>query len=663
MKLSIVQKLSISSIFLVLISAGVVAGIFHFKTTNMLVDHALKRISLEVQEAGTALLQIVANQDENILFLANTPPIQGILRARAAGGIDKKETTSYVQWVSHLEKTFESLIKRKSKYYQIRFIDKYGQEMVSVYRTPLKIIRSRGKNLQNKAHRHYVKDTLKLKAGEIYMSDINLNREFGEIQRPHLEVFRIATPIYDERNNKVAGLLVVTFEVGSELRAIQKSIRNNDNGTIYITNDHGGYLLHPNPEKTYGFDLDKRYRIQEDIPQLAEQFIPGNQNKYLTLMPHDTNGKDVVNFTKIAFDPSHPERFISVIMTQDYASIVAEESDLLNEIVIWSIFLVLLGVALAIIFAIRITRPIKQITQAVNEFSQQRTTTLNIPVNSTDEVGSLAKSFNSMIKQIEHSQIQLEDMNNNLEKMVQTRTNDLNKALVEAELANKSKSEFLSQMSHELRTPLNAILGFAQMLELHSENLNNVQQQNVQEIMDAGYHLLTLINDVLDLTRIESGNLEVIIENVSINKVIAQCIILIQPQATSGHLEIVNRLNTKEYFVKADSTRLKQVFLNLLSNAIKYNCDNGKIILDCKIIDKQRLRVSVIDSGEGLAEEDIDKLFTSFERLDKKNNVEGAGIGLVITKQLLDLMNGAIGVECAQAKGCTFWVELDLVAE
>lgn len=233
----------------------------------------------------------------------------------------------------------------------------------------------------------------------------------------------------------------------------------------------------------------------------------------------------------------------------------------------------------------------------------------------------------------------------------------------EAEHANTAKSEFLSRMSHELRTPLNAVLGFGQLLDLDAEGLNATQRGNVKEILVAGRHLLNLINEVLDLAKIESGKMEITMEDVPVDDPLQQCITLIQSQAEARQVELIDHISGKGYTVQADFTRLKQALLNLLSNAVKYNHDHGRITLDCETIGKQVLRIRVTDTGRGLTKEDRNKLFTPFERIDAANNVEGTGIGLVITKHLLELMGGTIGVESTPGEGSTFWIELALSSD
>lgn len=255
---------------------------------------------------------------------------------------------------------------------------------------------------------------------------------------------------------------------------------------------------------------------------------------------------------------------------------------------------------------------------------------------------------------------ELQQHRDHLEELVRARSADLILAREEAENASRAKSEFLSSMSHELRTPMNAILGFGQMLELDADGFNKTQRENVGEILGAGNHLMELINEVLDLARIESGKMEVSIEEVHIDDVLNQCLNLIKPQAKRLNIQVTNHASGHDHIVKADYTRLKQVFLNILSNAVKYNRDNGTVILDSEIINNQRLRIHITDSGQGLSKAEISKLFTSFERLNKKSNIEGTGIGLVITKHLTELMGGSIAVESTPGKGSTFWVELNL---
>ena len=268
----------------------------------------------------------------------------------------------------------------------------------------------------------------------------------------------------------------------------------------------------------------------------------------------------------------------------------------------------------------------------------------------------------------------IKELNVTLEARVMERTKELEQSLLllenenkerkvaelEAAKASAAKSDFLSRMSHELRTPLNAILGFGQLLDMDSDTLDETQNENVNEIINAGKHLLTLVNEVLDISKIEAGELDVSMEEVSLDDVIKECISFTKQQMEEQHLELVNNI-VDSHIVKADFTRLKQVMLNLLSNAIKYNCENGSVTLSVKILEDTRLRIYVSDTGSGLSEEDIQKLFIPFERLNTEHNVEGVGIGLVISKTLVELMGGTIGVDSSVGEGSSFWIELEML--
>ncbi len=240
---------------------------------------------------------------------------------------------------------------------------------------------------------------------------------------------------------------------------------------------------------------------------------------------------------------------------------------------------------------------------------------------------------------------------------------ELERARAAAEKANLAKSDFLSSMSHELRSPLNAILGFAQLINSDSPPPTPSQITYVDQILHAGWYLLDLINEILDLAQIESGKMAISREATSLSEVMLECQAMIEPQAQKRGIKMVFP-SAIASFVDADRTRLKQVLINLLSNAIKYNQENGTVVVECSIGEQERIRVSIRDTGAGLPPDMLAQLFQPFNRLGQERSaVEGTGIGLVMSKRLVELMGGTIGVESTVGSGSVFWFELNSTVE
>ncbi|MES2019618.1 MAG: ATP-binding protein [Pseudomonadota bacterium] len=354
-------------------------------------------------------------------------------------------------------------------------------------------------------------------------------------------------------------------------------------------------------------------------------------------------------------------------------------------------------IALALLIAYFLTRrlgtfltePISSITEIAREMVTTRDYSQRARRISDDEAGELVDSFNAMLTEIEQRTGALEDsnqaiareaqeraraqqevmrLNEELEERVHERTlqleltnNELGIAMEAAKSANAAKSSFLSAMSHELRTPLNAILGFAQILTSDSLPTTLAQKKEfANHILKSGRHLLTLINEILDLAKVESGTVNLSMEPVALDDMLTECRGMVEPMGVGRKIRMLFPSPTGAVLM-ADRTRFKQVLLNLLSNAIKYNREMGAVVLDFKAVSPERIRLSVQDTGMGLRPDQVDGLFQPFNRLGQENGTEeGTGIGLVVTRRLIELMGGTIGVSSSVGVGTVFWIELDV---
>ena len=776
MKFSLAHKLSLSSVFLVLLSAGVVGGLFHNKTTSLLVEHAFEDVAKEVQDAGDRLKSIINRQDEDVLFLADTPPIQGILRAQSKSGYDEQGKTTSTEWAKRLATIFQSQILRKSAYLSIRYIDATGQELVVVSRRGKEIVSLSGQQLQNKARRTYVSETLKLPAGSVYVSEMNLNREFGKVTQPHQEVIRSATPIYDEKTSKLAGLITITAEIGEKLRSLQNLVRNTGHSEIYISNDRGDYLLHPDLSKTYGFELGKKNTLREEFSELSNLFLPDNRDTQLSLKTQNADGWQALNFTKIFFDTNNAKRFIAVVITHDYSSIEAEQSKLLNDVVLWVLLLVIPGVGLGILFSINLTRPIKQITQAMDDYIHQRNTKETMPVRLNDEIGVMARIYQTLIGQVEEAHADLEEMNSKLEARVAERTQALEMSeirqrsivenivdglitidgkgtiasfnpaasrifgysvnevmgcnikmlmpdpytsehdaylhnylttgekkiigigrevvgqrkdgstfpmelsvsemnidgermftgivrdITERKKVEKMKSEFISTVSHELRTPLTSIRGALGLVLGKVADQLPEQMLNMLEMANRNSERLTLlINDILDLEKIDSDQLTLELKSIDLVALAKQAVADNEGYATQHQVNLQFNTELEQAVVTGDSHRLLQVFSNLISNAVKYSPVEGTVKISVAQLDGV-YRTTVSDHGSGIPTEFHSAIFQRFAQADSSDTREkgGTGLGLSITKAIVERHEGHIDYDTELGKGTAFYFDLPM---
>ena len=443
------------------------------------------------------------------------------------------------------------------------------------------------------------------------------------------------------------GFLVLTIDISEMMKQMEMG-RLGDDGFLFTVDSTGAAELYP----------------EGLADMLAGQYVTRQQMADLMV---DQTTTDMVGGGELSLAPIVETSFLGSdgymkgIKIHDHFVLLAWLP--LNEInqktrdlalIVTGITVIAVLITVILLFSILdyfVLRPIQKLRDAANEIGRG-VLTASIDMDHDDEAGDLAKSFDEMRKSMQRS-------HENLERLVDERTVEVRHALEEVEKSSQAKSNFLSRMSHELRTPLNAILGFSQLYEF-DQNLTGHQKANAREINNAGEHLLSLVDEVLDLSKIEAGRLELSLETISLSKVLDNCRVLTSSLAKAHGISIdFEGGKCEELFVYADYMRAKQVFLNLLSNAVKYNQEHGSVSIYCISKEDDFIRINVRDTGPGIADDKLLQLFEPFNRLGAEySSTEGTGIGLLITKQLVELMGGRLGIESEPGKGSTFWVEL-----
>ena len=561
------------------------------------------------------------------LLAAIFPPINGtIAEANATGAADPLI----------LREEYRRLLRQDSAVDAVRHLDALGREQVFVSRVELDQIGSRQDFSQDAGF-------LAAKAGQIYVGPLRLRANAAP-----------SVPVALPEGSPLNGVMLADVSLASTWDEVATRARPSKTGYAYIVNSQGGLLAHSDATLALsGVDFSGLSQVRA-----LRGLVPGASTPPFTGEAHDLHGRSVL-FTRAAVVP--PGRWVFpgwwVFVEQPLSDLYAP----LYAALLRSALILIVGLVLAVIASVllarRMVRPIRALRAGALRIGGGDLNTI-VAVRTGDELETLSDALNQMSARLRESYA-------GLERTVARRTEELTAALArleaqrgELERANQHKSAFLAQMSHELRTPLNAVNGFSEvLLERMFGELNEKQDEYLHDILSSGQHLLALINDILDLAKVEAGGMELEVEPLALRPLLESGLSVVRERAARHGIALTLELGDGVDLVEADPLRLKQAVFNLLANAVKFTPDGGRVRLSAEI-DGETVRIAVQDTGSGIAAGDLGRIFEEFQQAGATPGTEGTGLGLALTRRFVELHGGHVEVESEPGAGSRFTIVL-----
>ncbi|GAB6044842.1 hypothetical protein JCM11957_04400 [Caminibacter profundus] len=676
-KISISIKISLLVMLISFFGIATLSYISYTQAKSIFTYHTAQMLNKNIEEYANYIKDSIQKLKYNITILSYNPSIKGFMRAYTNKyKYDEITNKTFNQYKSDITTITSLMMKQNPEYFQIRIIDaKNGKEIIKLVKEENNNITILPKNkLQNKWDMQYVQDTLKLKKGEIYISNINLNKEFHTIEFPIKPTIRVANIIFT--NNKPTGISVINANI-KELFKFKKLREVKDTKT-YIANMKGYYLFnYDNPEKEFGFEFGKDFKITDDFPLLKKIYKDG----VYKLSFVDTKNNLILEAQKVYLSP---DIYIIILKTTTTAIFEKKASEYIKNLIIAIMIITLIITIITTLLVQKVTKPIRKLTHLANIIAKTKgETKFNIKIDSNDEIGDLAKAFDVMLKALTKSKKEIEQFANKLEKEVETKTKELqeiNKNLQKIveeklkELRKKDKAlvqqsklaamgEMIGAIAHQWRQPLNALAINIQLLEdlqeegkLDKKTLKEFIEKNMQTIQ----FMSNTIDDFRSFFRKDKEKVEF-----DIKEAIEKTLNLQKAQLKNYNIEVLAEL--KPIKIKGYKNEFMQVILNIISNAKdaieekrkKIGNFQGKIKIKTRK-DNDKIFIEIEDNGGGIPKEIKERIFEPY--FTTKEEGKGTGMGLYMVKEIIERMNGKIEIENT-SKGAKFIITLKDTSE
>ncbi|VAW94749.1 hypothetical protein MNBD_GAMMA23-1170 [hydrothermal vent metagenome] len=628
------MKMSILAGSVTALASLIVGSLIINGSSDIIFQNALNRLQYETNIKSLKLISDIKNLSGDAQYLVGTPPIKGIPRAINNSGIDPLDKSSTKTWKLRLATIFSELIRAKENYLQIRYIGiaNGGKELIRVDRKG-RLIQTIPKNqLQKKGNTGYFKNATKINPGEVYLSDITLNREFGKISEPHTPVIRAAAPVY--YNNKLFGILVINMEFNQIFNELIKSTPREL--IPYVTNEKGYFLAHPNKAMTYGFDHGNNNRIQSVYPSFNLERTNDLRDIEYTVNSND----DVIHVVKTHYDPLREDRYFAVMQATSRKNLESRSDALEYKSYTIMGILVIVSLIVSAILASRLMKPLSLITAASEDIAHGREVS-DLPITSRDEIGELAQSFDTMRHQLKEKEREL--------IVSQGHVHHANKMA--------SLGEMASGMAHEINSPIQTINLIAQRIQRQLKK--GISNEDINASMDKITTSVKKVSALIDsLRKVSRDSTSDDFSETRICDLISDAVNMTEERFKVNNIQFdVNFHNISENMtIQCQRLQISQVIINLVNNsndAIS-ELDDKWIKINIDKIDG-KVRFTITDSGSGIPDNIAAKIFEPM--FTTKDIGKGTGLSLSISCEIILKHNGRLYINKESPNTC-FIIEL-----